>query len=49
MFKCGQNVKKKGLEYLFLGYTDYRMTRCLLSDKYGNTHESWVGDVGYSD
>jgi hypothetical protein len=43
--KSGQYVMKNSLLYMFLGYVDYKRKRCLLADRYGNTHVSWIEDV----
>jgi hypothetical protein len=44
-FKCGENVKAYGFDYLFLGYVDYPCKFCKLADKFGNTHITLVSNV----
>jgi hypothetical protein len=43
--KNGQYVIKNNFVYMFLGYCDYRKKLCILSDRHGNKHQSFVEDI----
>lgn len=47
MYQIGQEVKQKGLTYMFMGYIDYKRKRCMLADEHGNTHWCWVEEIYY--
>lgn len=46
-FKSGQFVLlvKAQLPYLFLGYCDYKRTRCVVADRHGNKVELFAKDL----
>jgi hypothetical protein len=47
MIKSGTPVYLGGLQYLFLGYTDYRRRYARIADRHGNTAEVAVSSLGW--
>ncbi len=41
--KTGEIVFLNGVEYLFLGYSDYKRKWGVFADKYGNKHTRYLG------
>lgn len=39
---CGQYVDIQGVMHVFLGYVDYKRSRGMFADQYGNTHVRWM-------
>jgi hypothetical protein len=39
---CGQDVNILGVDYIFLGYVDYKRLRGMFADRHGNTHVRWM-------
>ena len=40
--KSGQYVYLNNYRYIFLGFIDYKRTRCLIADSYGNKIETSI-------
>lgn len=43
--KSGTYITFNGLQYLFLGYSNYKRTMCVVADFYGNKANIYVNEI----